>query len=300
LLGGLSGGTDHLRREDQNIAFCAILVPGTLSSLPSMTSQSSPTKEAAARLRAAARRSGGERKRAPVDIPLQQAVVLAQFPRGGVLDTDLARRLGMTDAEATKVTGILLRRKLLRRVPVGRPRANSRVLLTHRGQQASAWLEQLQTSLPANLFDGQTMTPSSAQLSPTADPAPLALAAVETSPGPFSAIPRLRRRWRAVNASEGSGERTEEGIFERGMLYVWLGTGSFGGAVLVGILLQTERAALVALGIGCLLAVIFFGRAGIIAFRNARARADHHPRRRRVQRNRSRPRRVAHRGHSAS
>ncbi|MGC1183795.1 MAG: hypothetical protein WBA31_01410 [Candidatus Dormiibacterota bacterium] len=261
-----------------------------------MSSKSSRTEEVAAQPRTAVatRRNGGESKRALVDIPLEQAVVLAQFPRGGILDVDLARRLGMTETEATKVRGVLLRRKLLQRVPAGRPRASSRVLLTQRGQQASAWLQQLQTSLPADLFDGQGADLSLSGLSTTPNPSAVGLAALETSSGPLSAVRRLRGRWHRRDAWEDFGERTEEGIFERGIEYVWLGTCSFGGAVLVGILLQTERAALVALGFGCFLAMICFGRVGIIAFHNARARAEHHPRRWGWHRSRPRPRRAAH------
>jgi DNA-binding MarR family transcriptional regulator len=239
-------------------------------------------------------RSGGEGSHAPFDIPLEQAVALAQFPRHGILDMDLARRLGMTPAESAKLRGVLLRRKLVRRTPAGRARAGSRLLLTARGQQAGAWLEQLQTSLPANLFDGATPTLAPPPWATGSAPEAVGISLRDSSGGPLGVVRRLWMRWRHREALDGLRERSEEGIFERGMLYVWLGTGSFAGAVLVGILLQTERAALVALGFGCLLAVIFFGRAGIVAFRNARARAEHRPRHWGWHRHHSRPGRVAH------
>jgi hypothetical protein len=211
--------------------------------------------------------SRGAGSPAPLDLPLDQAMSLSQFPRTGILDVDLARRLGMSQAEASKMRGILLRRKLLRRTPEGRPRAGSRLLLTRRGMEANTWLEQLQSSLSPDLFESAGPELVSADQMSMAVSDGAGQGAVRR--GPLAA---MRRRWRSRRGREGIRERTEEGIFEQGMLYVWLGTASFGGAALVGVLLQTERGALVALGVGCLLAVIFFGRAGLIAFRNWRSR----------------------------
>ncbi|HEY6538666.1 MAG TPA: hypothetical protein VI138_06465 [Candidatus Dormibacteraeota bacterium] len=202
---------------------------------------------------------------APADLPLEQTMALAQFPAEGILEADLPRRLGMTPSEASHLRGALLRRRLIVRQPAGRPRAHSQLLLTERGRQAKHWLAQLQTTLSPTVFD-----PGTALLSPdaTALETPLAIAA---------STKVSHRRWgwrRTAESQEAPRPRVEEGIFEQGMLNVWLGTGFFAGAVLVGVLMQTERAALVALGLGCLLATIFFARAGVVALRRLRSQRE--------------------------
>lgn len=213
--------------------------------------------------------AGGE-THAPFDLPPEQAMALAQIAPDGIPDAQLAHRLGMTPAEAARVKGTLLRRRLVERTPPGRARATSRLVLTDRGQQGLRWLERLQTSLPPTLFDPAEPPP--------AGPFKVVdvLAEGDRPPAPESGFfARIRGRLAAGRRRESAadfGARPDE-IFQWGFVNVALGTGFFGTAVLVGILQQSERAALTALGVGCLLAVFFFARAGSALFRHARAGA---------------------------
>ncbi|HUY25403.1 MAG TPA: hypothetical protein VMV09_08905 [Candidatus Saccharimonadales bacterium] len=62
----------------------------------------------------------------------------------------------------------------------------------------------------------------------------------------------------------------EPSVFERGLLSIWLGTALFLTAVVVALLLQTERAALLALGVGVFVALLFLTRAAFLLIRQAR------------------------------
>jgi len=206
----------------------------------------------------------------PFDLPPEQAMALAQITAHGIPNAQLAHRLGMTPAEAARVRGTLIRRRLVQRTPPGRARATSRLVLTERGLQGLRWLEQLQTSLPPTLFDPAEPLPAG----------PFKLVD-GVSPPDRPTVP-LPGFWATVRRQLLASEKSEpargfdplgDEIFQRGLINVALGTGFFGTAVLVGILQQSERAALVALGVGCLLAVTFFLRAGAVLFRHARARA---------------------------
>jgi DNA-binding MarR family transcriptional regulator len=207
---------------------------------------------------------------APFELPLEQAMALAQIPPEGISESQMTHRLGMTAAEAARVRGSLLRRGLVQRTLPGRARAASRLVLTERGRQGIIWLDQLQSSLPSTLFDLAEPLPAGplklvdglSHGDPSAGPPPRLLA-------------RMHRPRQATHKRETSGDSDKgpEQIFQRGFLNVTLGTGFFGTAVLVGIMMQTERAALVALGVGCFLAVVFFLRAGSGLFRHARVRA---------------------------
>ena len=234
------------------------------------------------------------RSGARFQLPLEQAAALAQFPEGGIADSELAWRLGMTSAEAAKMRETLLRRRLVQRTPPGRPLASSRLLLTGRGKAALLWLDELQASLPPTLFE-------------VADP-PLPGVGAPTAPAPVQRRvgvgPGRRIPWPLRRASQGeiavapapAVGSARSSAFERGLLNVWLGTGLFAGAVLVGALMQTERAALVALGVGCCMAVVFLARAGVVLGgggreldrpgRNRRRHGRHRP----GPRNRHRPR----------
>jgi hypothetical protein len=64
----------------------------------------------------------------------------------------------------------------------------------------------------------------------------------------------------------------EPSVFERGLLSVWLGTALFLTAVVVGLLLQTESSALLALGVGVFVALLFLSRAAFLLIRQARDR----------------------------
>src|ERR1019366_2561275 len=75
-------------------------------------------------------RDSGGRSHAPVALPLDQAMALAQSPADGIPEAQLARRLGMTAAEAARMREILLRRRLVIRTPRGGGRAASRLGLT--------------------------------------------------------------------------------------------------------------------------------------------------------------------------
>ncbi len=217
-------------------------------------------------------RDSGGRSHAPVDLPLDQAMALAQFPADGIPEAQLARRLGMTAAEAARMREILLRRRLVIRTPRGRARAASRLGLTDRGHRASSWLDQLQISLSPTLFD--TSEPPAA-----GQPESAAVTQELERPGDLPMTGFLAWRHRGRDEKErrtlavGLGPVPEAGVFERGLLNIWLGTGFFAGAVVVGIILQSERSALVALGVGCFIALVFFVRAGVVLFRQARARA---------------------------
>ncbi len=196
-------------------------------------------------------------------------MALAQFPREGIAEAQLERRLGMSAAEASRMRGTLLRRKLVRRSPAGRSRSGSRLLLTERGKRASRWLEELQTSLPTTLFE--EAEPPSRELEE-----PLEAVSPHLESGREARrLGRLRpHRHRPEPMLEVAGEPDEghrEGTFERGLLNVWLGTCAFAGAVLIGVLYQTERAGLIALGAGLAVAIFFFVRAAVVMIRHARA-----------------------------
>ncbi|MGC2191171.1 MAG: hypothetical protein WA751_02435 [Candidatus Dormiibacterota bacterium] len=206
---------------------------------------------------------------APFDLPPEQAMALAEISTDGILDTQFAHRLGMSSAEAARIKGTLMRRRLVHRTPPGRARTSSRLALTERGEQGLRWLEQLQTSLPTTLFDRVEPLVGPFKLVDGVSP-PEETAAAKTSF--FARLHKLHSETRPREPSADFGTSPAE-IFPRVFFNVTLGTGLFGTAVLVGILQQTERAALVALGVGCLLALIFFLRAGAVLFRHARARA---------------------------
>ncbi|MGA7173770.1 MAG: hypothetical protein WBZ07_07205 [Candidatus Dormiibacterota bacterium] len=206
----------------------------------------------------------------PFDLPPEQAMALAQITAQGIPDAQLAHRLGMTPAEAARVRGTLLRRRLVQRTPPGRLRATSGLVLTDRGLHGLRWLEQLQNSLPPTLFDPGEPLPAG----------PFKLVDGVSPPEKPTVLPtgfwaRVRRQLLAGerSGSTQSYDPARDETFQRGLTNVILGTGFFGTAVLVGVLQQSERAALAALGVGCLLAVFFFLRAGAVMFRRARARA---------------------------
>jgi len=222
------------------------------------------------RVAAPVRSDRGGSTSAPFELPLEQAMALAQVPPDGVPESQLEHLLGMTSAEAARVREVLLRRKLVRRTPPGRVRVTSRLVLTDRGQQGVRWLEQLQSSLPPALFDPAELPPAG----------PLKLVDGVSRPeliaNPSSGLfARMHGLWSASDQGDPAAEleTAPEEVFGRGFLNVTLGTGFFGTAVVVGIMLQSERDALIALGVGCLLAVIFFLRAGAGLFRHARVRA---------------------------
>ncbi|HVB13360.1 MAG TPA: hypothetical protein VNH38_01200 [Candidatus Dormibacteraeota bacterium] len=195
---------------------------------------------------------------------------MAQFPAEGIPEAQLARHLGMTLAEAARMREILLRRRLVRRTPPGRARAASRLTLTDRGHRGSVWLEQLQSSLPTALFEVVESAATSA-----GDSDVLPLPGERLAEGPSGPLAWLRHRLTSRKTRLRLIDLDavpEEGTFERGLLNIWLGTGFFGGAVLVGIFQQTTRGALVALGLGCFMAIVFFARAGVILVRHARSR----------------------------
>jgi hypothetical protein len=196
-------------------------------------------------------------------------MALAEISTEGILDAQFAHRLGMSSAEAARIKGTLMRRRLVHRTPPGRARTSSRLALTERGKDGLRWLEQLQTSLPTTLFD---------RVEPPVGPFKLVdgVSQPDQASSPKSGLlASLHSLLSETSQPEPSTDiETEQAeIFPRVFLNVTLGTGFFGTAVLVGILQQTERAALVALGVGCLLAMIFFLRAGAVLFRHARARA---------------------------
>jgi DNA-binding MarR family transcriptional regulator len=198
-------------------------------------------------------------------------MMLAQIPEGGILERRLAYRLGMTLSDAAQVRGELLRRRLLRREPAGRSRATSRLYLTERGREAARWLEQLQSSLSPDLFE--TGSPAAPEF-PPADSGPEVSSAGEPQLPPWE---RWLQRWRSqpepAQLTPTSSAAPEDTTFERGLLYVWLGTGLFVVAVTVGVLWGSEISGLTALGLGFLIALIFLALAAIEVLRRYRHRA---------------------------
>ncbi len=198
---------------------------------------------------------------APVRVSLDQAVVLEQIPHAGILERRLASRLGMTASEAVRLRGELLRRRLLRREPAGPSRATSRLYLTERGREAVHWLEQLQSSLSPDLFEsGEAALPE----------LPAADSGLEVASSREAQLPvwqRWLKRWRRqpepVQLTPTPSAAPENTTFERGLIYVWLGTGLFVVAAIVGLLRGSEISGLTALGLGCLAALIFLTLAAV-------------------------------------
>ncbi len=225
-----------------------------------------PTERDSGRARRSSRRS----TRAPFELPAEQAIALAQITSQGVREAELEYRLGTTSAEAARATEILLRRRLIRRTPPGRIRHDSRLVLTERGEQALGWLDHLQFSLPETLFEPPDPLP----------PGPLRITdglveparRPERSSGLFA---KLHHLWspRATPDSDPSIDSSPDETYGRGLLNVGLGSGLFAASAVVGILQQSERATLTALGVGCLLAVFFFLRAAAVMLRHGRLRS---------------------------
>jgi len=212
-----------------------------------------------------ARRGGAQ---APFELPPEQAMALVLISAAGIPDAQLAARFGMAIPAAARVRAALLRRRLVHLVPAGPAGADSRLVPTARGLLGLRWLEQLSTALPPTLFD-------------PVDPLP---------DGPFRVVDGISMPERSAANRPGVGRRVSrdrppnqhreftadfetdrEEIFQRGLINVTLGTGLFGGAALIGILQQSERAVLVSLGVGGFLAVVFFLRASAVLFRPTRA-----------------------------
>lgn len=198
-------------------------------------------------------------------------MVLGHFAPHGIAEADLPHRLGTSPAEAAQTREILLRRRLVQRDPPGRYRVGARLVLTERGRRAISSLDQFLASLPASVFDpGELPTTGESgadQTVPGWEP-----------PGPALTSPHLRPgllwwgREEAPERTAGFEPIPEEGIFERGLLNVWLATALFLAAVVVGVLHQSERAGLTALGVGCFIALVFLGRAAFVLVRQHRVR----------------------------
>lgn len=237
-----------------------------------LTSQSSPSDAAASSsdraVTAVAGRRGG-RLAAPFELPLEQAIALAQFSAAGILEVKLAQRLRTSAEEATRIKQTLLRRKLIRRDPPGRARVASRLYLTDRGKQASSWLDMLQASLSPAVFDGADLRrggPEGAERGLDGS----------SESQPDRPLTRWRKWWHGEGIAElplGPSEPAPEpSVFERGLLSIWVGTALFLTAVVVALLLQTESSALLALGVGVFVALVFLTRAAFLLIRQARDR----------------------------
>lgn len=216
---------------------------------------------------------GGGRLSAPFELPLEQAIALAQFTAAGIPEGKLPQRLRTSAEEAARIKQTLLRRRLIRRDPPGRPRASTLLHLTARGKQASSWLDQLQASLPPAVFDASDLHPSGPDGALDEAERGLGSASDSRADRPLA---RLRTWWRGEEVAElplGLAEPAPEpSVFERGLLNIWLGTALFLTAVVVGLLLHTERSGLAALGVGCFVALVFLSRAAIALIRQARDR----------------------------
>jgi len=212
---------------------------------------------------------GGGRLAAPFELPLEQAIALAQFSAAGIREVKLGQRLRTSAEEATRIKQTLLRRKLIRRDPPGPARAASRLYLTDRGKQASSWLDTLQASLPPALFDASDLRRGGPE-----DTERGLEGASESQPD--RAFARWHKWWHGEEMSElplGLAEPAPEpSVFERGLLSIWLGTALFLTAVVVGLLLQTESSALLALGVGIFVALVFLSREAFLLIRQARDR----------------------------
>jgi hypothetical protein len=221
---------------------------------------------------AVAGRRGG-RLSPPFELPLEQAIALAQFGAAGIPEAKLPQRLRTSAEEAARIKQTLLRRRLIQRDPPGRPRAASRLRLTERGKQASTWLDTLQASLPPAVFDASDLRRAGLNGSQEAAARGPEIASDARAQGPLA---RWRQWWGGEQPAElpfGLTEPAPEpSVFERGLLSVWVGTALFLTAVVVGLLLQTERAGLAALGVGVLVALLFLSRAAFLLLRQARDR----------------------------
>lgn len=241
-----------------------------------LTSHSSPSDAAGSgsdrAVTAVAGRRGG-RLAAPFELPLEQAIALAQFTAAGIPEGKLSQRLRTSAEEAARIKQTLLRRKLIRRDPPGRARASSRLHLTERGKQASLWLDTLQASLPLAVFDAADLRRGGPDGAPEA-----AERGLQTANGsqPDRPLARWRKWWHGEEMVElplGPAEPAPEpSVFERGLLSIWVGTALFLTAVVVGLLLQTESSALLALGVGVFVALVFLTRAAFLLIRQARDR----------------------------
>jgi hypothetical protein len=218
----------------------------------------------------AGRRAG--RLAPPFELPLEQAIALAQFGAAGIPEAKLPQRLRTSAEEAARIRQTLLRRRLIERDPPGRPRASSRLRLTDRGRLASTWLDTLQSSLPPAVFDASDLRRAGLNGSGGGEPGSDISADAQVQ-GPLA---RWRLWWRGDQPTElpvGLTEPAPEpSVFERGLLSVWVGTALFLTAVVVGLLLQTERAGLAALGVGVFVALVFLSRAAFLLLRQARER----------------------------
>jgi hypothetical protein len=189
---------------------------------------------------AVAGRRGG-RLSAPFELPLEQAIALAEFAAAGIPENKLPQRLRTSAEEATRIKQTLLRRRLIRRDPPGRARASSTLYLTERGKQASSWLDTLQASLPTAVFDASDLRRGGSD-SALEGVARGLEGAGETHPD--RPLARWLKWWHGEELAElplGLAEPAPEpSVFERGLLSIWLGTALFLTAVVVGLLLQTE------------------------------------------------------------
>jgi hypothetical protein len=241
-----------------------------MTAKPSPSDAAVSTRERA--VTAVAGRRGG-RLSPPFELPLEQAIVLAEFGAAGIPEAKLPQRLRTSAEEAARIKQTLLRRRLIQRDPPGRPRASSRLRLTERGKQASTWLDSLQASLPPAVFDASDLRRAGLNGSKGAAERGLEIAGDAQTQGPLA---RWRLWWRGQEPAElpiGLTEPAPEpSVFERGLLSVWVGTALFLTAVVVGLLLQTERAGLAALGVGVFVALVFLSRAAFLLLRQARDR----------------------------
>jgi hypothetical protein len=221
---------------------------------------------------AVAGRRGGQLS-PPFELPLEQAIALAQFGPAGIPEAKLPQRLRTSAEEAARIKQTLLRRRLIQRDPPGRPRAASRLRLTERGKRASTWLDTLQASLSPAVFDASDLRRAGLNSAQEAVEGGQEIVTDAQAQGPRA---RWRQWWRGEEPTElplGLTEPAPEpSVFERGLLSVWVGTALFLTAVVVGLFLQTERAGLAALGVGVFVALVFLSRAAFLLLRQARDR----------------------------
>ncbi len=70
------------------------------------------------------------------NLTMDEALVLGSFPRAGMAERDFAQVVHMSGATAQLVKTAMLRRRLLKRNPPGRERADTLVELTRQGERA--------------------------------------------------------------------------------------------------------------------------------------------------------------------
>lgn len=188
----------------------------------------------------------------PPDLPLKQAMVLAHIPPQGIAEVELERALGLGPNEAAAVSRAMLRRRLIRRQPMGGREARFRLVLAARGVWARQWLEHLPRALPPGVFEA----------------APAATATALASEPAVELIPAIRQRWWPRRASRLAGSAPEARVagdsevgavsrYERGLILVAMGTAAFLAAAIVGAISQNERTTLILLGVGAVVAFAF-------------------------------------------